>query len=205
MDVILLERIEKLGQMGDVVTVKPGYARNYLLPRGKALRATDGNRQQFETQRVQLEAENLKRREEAEAVAKKMTGMTVMLIRQAGEAGQLYGSVSARDIAEAVTKAGVSIKRAQVVLDNPIKSIGLHDIRIELHGEVIVTVRANVARSPEEADVQLQTGGAVLSLAQQEEAEAQAAQNALVEQANTMFDEEAAAIPQEEPEAEKAE
>lgn len=191
MDVILLERIEKLGQMGDVVTVKPGYARNYLLPRGKALRATDANRQHFEQQRVQLEAENLKRRQEAEAVAAKMKDMTVVLIRQAGESGQLYGSVNARDIADAVTAAGVTIKRAQVVLDNPIKAIGLHDVRVELHSEVVVIVRANVARSPEEAEVQEKTGGAVLSLAQQEQI---AEQEALAAQADAIFDEGTAAI-----------
>ncbi len=189
MEVILLERIEKLGQMGDVVTVKPGFARNYLLPTGKALRATDSNRQHFEQQRVQLEAENLKRREEAEAVAAKMKGMSVVLIRQAGDAGQLYGSVNARDISDAVTAAGVSIKRAQVSLDNPIKSIGLFDVRVVLHGEVIVSVSVNVARSAEEAEVQQQTGGAVLSRAQQEQLEMTQANEELVGQADDMFEE----------------
>ena len=199
MDVILLERIEKLGQMGDIVSVKSGFARNYLLPSGKALRATDSNKSLFETQRIQLEAENLKRKEEAQAVADKMVDMTVVLIRQAGDAGQLYGSVSARDIADAIAAAGVTIKRSQVILQNPIKTIGLHDIRVELHGEVIVTVTANVARSQDEAETQAETGRAVLSLAQQEvmevEAEAlaaAAAAEAIAEQAEAVFDEGAA-------------
>ncbi len=200
MNVILLERIEKLGQMGDIVTVKPGFARNYLLPQGKALRATDDNKAQFEGQRAQLEADNLKRKQEAEAVADKIKDISVVLIRQAGDAGQLYGSVSARDIAEAVTAAGATIKRSQVILASPIKTIGLHDIRVELHGEVIITVVANIARSQDEAETQEKTGGAVLSLAQKEEMEvqaeaeaaAEAAAEAVVEQADTMFDEGAA-------------
>lgn len=200
MNVILLERIEKLGQMGDIVTVKPGFARNYLLPQGKALRATDDNKAQFEGQRAQLEADNLKRKQEAEAVADKINDISVVLIRQAGDAGQLYGSVSARDIAEAVTAAGATIKRSQVILASPIKTIGLHDIRVELHGEVIITVVANVARSQDEAKTQEKTGGAVLSLAQKEEMEvqaeaeatAEAAAEAVVEQADAMFDEGAA-------------
>lgn len=200
MNVILLERIEKLGQMGDIVTVKPGFARNYLLPQGKALRATENNKAQFEGQRAQLEADNLKRKQEAEAVADKIRDISVVLIRQAGDAGQLYGSVSARDIAEAVTAAGATIKRSQVILASPIKTIGLHDIRVELHGEVIITVVANVARSQDEAETQEKTGGAVLSLAQKEEMEvqaeaeaaAEAAAEAVVEQADTMFDEGAA-------------
>lgn len=199
MDVILLERIEKLGQMGDIVSVKSGFARNYLLPSGKALRATDNNKSLFETQRIQLEAENLKRKQEAQAVADKMVDMTVVLIRQAGDAGQLYGSVSARDIADAIGDAGVSIKRSQIILANPIKTIGLHDIRVELHGEVIVTVTANVARSQDEAETQAETGRAVLSLAQQDEMEveaealaAAAAAEAVAEQAEAVFDEGAA-------------
>ena len=200
MNVILLERLEKLGQMGDIVTVKPGFARNYLLPQGKALRATENNKAQFEGQRAQLEADNLKRKQEAEAVADKIKDISVVLIRQAGDAGQLYGSVSARDIAEAVTAAGATIKRSQVILASPIKTIGLHDIRVELHGEVIITVVANVARSQDEAETQEKTGGAVLSLAQKEEMEvqaeaeaaAEAAAEAVVEQADTMFDEGAA-------------
>lgn len=199
MQVILLERIEKLGQMGDVVSVKPGFARNFLLPQGKALRATDQNKSHFDAQRAQLEADNLKRKQEAEAVAAKMTDMKVILIRQAGDAGQLYGSVTGRDIADAITEAGVTVKRGQVILDKPIKAIGMHDVRIELHGEVIVTVTANIARSKDEAETQEKTGAAVLSLAQQEqieiEAEAEAAAEAAIavaEQAGAVFEEGAA-------------
>jgi len=215
MEVILLERIEKLGQMGDVVSVKPGFARNFLLPQGKALRATNTNKKQFELQRVQLEAENLSRKSEAEAVAAKMTDMKVILIRQAGDAGQLYGSVTARDIADAVNEAGVTIKRSQVVLDAPIKTLGLHTLRIDLHGEVSVKISANVARSLDEAETQEKTGGAVLSLAQQEQmeiqAEAEAAADAAVVEATedgSIFEEgagEAAAADLEAADEEKAE
>lgn len=161
MDVILLERVEHLGQMGDVVHVKPGYARNYLLPRGKAVRASDVNRTRFEEQRAQLEATNLERRSEAEAVARRIEGLVVVLIRQAGESGQLYGSVSARDIAEQVTDAGFTVARQQVRLNQPIKTIGLHRVGIGLHPEVIVDVIVNVARSADEAAVQARTGDAV--------------------------------------------
>ena len=154
MEVILLERIESLGQMGDVVKVKPGYARNYLLPGKKALRATKQNREYFETQRTQLEAQNLKRRQDAEAVAAKMTDVSVIILRQAGEAGQLYGSVSTRDIADAVTAAGCTIERRQVLLDTPIKSRGLYKTRVALHPEVIVIVTVNVAQSQEAAEAQ---------------------------------------------------
>lgn len=199
MEVILLERIEKLGQMGDIVTVKPGFARNFLLPQGKALRATDNNKSHFEHQRAQLEADNLKRKTEAEAVAAKMDGMKFVLIRQAGDAGQLYGSVSGRDIAEAVTAAGATVRRGQVILDQPIKTIGMHDVRIELHDEVSVSVTANVARSQDEAETQEKTGAAVLSLAQQEQAEIEAeadaaaeAAIAVAEQAGAVFEEGAA-------------
>lgn len=156
MDVILLERIEKLGQMGDVVRVKPGFARNYLLPQKKALRATKDNLESFESRRVHLEADNLSRREEAEAVAKKFEGLTVVLLRQAGESGQLYGSVTARDIAAAVTEKGFSIDRSQVLREQPIKELGLHTARVALHPEVSVTVTANVAQSEEEAEAQLE-------------------------------------------------
>lgn len=162
MEVILLERIEKLGQMGDVVNVKPGFARNYLLPQKKAVTATDGNRKQFEAKRAQLEAQNLERRAEAQKVASKVEGLFVTMIRQAGDAGQLYGSVNARDIASAVTEAGFTIERRQVILDQPIKTIGLTPIRVALHPEVSVTVTANVARSAEEAEIQEKTGEAVL-------------------------------------------
>ena len=154
MQVILLERVENLGQMGEVVNVKPGYARNFLLPQKKALRATKENLAYFEKQRAQLEAQNLSKRSDAEKVATKLDGVTVIIIRQAGESGQLYGSVSARDIAEAVTGAGFTIEKSQVVLERPIKSLGLHLVRLVLHPEVSVTVTANVAQSAEEADMQ---------------------------------------------------
>lgn len=162
MEVILLERIEKLGQMGDVVNVKPGYARNYLLPQKKAMRATEENRAHFEGQRAQLEAVNLERRTEAEAVAAKLDGLTVMMIRQAGDAGQLYGSVNARDISAAVSEAGFTITRQQVKLLHPIKAVGIHTVRVNLHPEVSVAVRTNVARSTEEAQIQAETGAAVV-------------------------------------------
>lgn len=171
MQVILLERIEKLGQMGDVVNVKPGFARNYLLPQKKAMRATEENRRRFETQRTQLEAANLERRQEAEAVAAKMQGLSVTLIRQAGEAGQLYGSVNARDVAQAVVEGGFTIERHQVRLAPPIKTVGIHGVRVDLHPEVSVTVRVNVARSPEEAEVQAKTGEAVVHAEVQAEVE----------------------------------
>ncbi len=155
MDVILLQRIEKLGQMGDVVTVKPGYARNFLLPQKKALRATEANKTFFETQKAQLEADNLKRREEAEAVAAKMDGLTITLIRAASETGALYGSVSTRDVADQVSEAGFTLSRTQVVLDKPIKELGIHEVGVQLHPEVLVAIRANVAKSQDEADAQL--------------------------------------------------
>jgi large subunit ribosomal protein L9 len=192
MQVILLERVEKLGQMGDEVKVKAGFARNFLLPRGKALRATSENKARFEKQKAQLEAQNLERRSEAEAVAAKMDGARVMLVRQAGESGQLYGSVNARDISDALTKAGFTVNRAQVRLDRPIKTIGLHDVVVGLHPEVRVTVVANVARSAEEAEVQAETGRAVLSQAQQEaldeEAQLAAAAEAVADHAEEMFE-----------------
>lgn len=154
MEVILLERIEKLGQMGDVVSVKPGYARNFLLPRKKALRATDANRAVFEQQRSQLEADNLEQRSEAERVAKDLDGMTVVVVRQASDSDQLYGSVTTRDIAAAIVSAGVTVDRRQVQLDRPIKTVGMHPIRVILHPEVTVEVTANIARSEEEAEMQ---------------------------------------------------
>ena len=153
-ELILLERVEKLGQMGQLVRVKPGFARNYLLPQQKALRATKENLTYFESRRAQLEATNLERRSEATEVGGKLEGLSVVVIRQAGESGQLYGSVSARDIAEAVTGAGFTIEKRQVVLERPIKSLGLHPVRLVLHPEVSVTVTANVAQSAEEADMQ---------------------------------------------------
>ncbi len=151
MQVILLERIGKLGQMGDVVTVKDGFARNFLLPQGKALRATKTNRERFERDRAQLEARNLKLKTEAQSVADKLNGQSFVIVRQAGDAGQLYGSVSTRDIATAVTEGGFSVERRQVVLDRPIKMLGLHELRIALHAEVAPRVTINVARSLDEA------------------------------------------------------
>ncbi len=178
MEIILLERIEKLGQMGDMVNVKPGYARNFLLPQKKALRATKENKERFEAGRVQLEAENLKLRDEAQAIGDKLNGLSVILVRQAGDAGQLYGSVSARDIADAVITDGFTISRSQVVLERPIKTIGIHPVLITLHPEVTVTVTTNVARSQEEAEIQTKTGKAIKSaeeLRDLEDAEAAAA------------------------------
>src|SRR5580700_2298565 len=149
-DVILLERVEKLGQMGQVVKVRPGFARNYLLPQKKALRATKENLVYFEKQRHQLEAQNLSRRADAEQVAKKLDGLSVVIIRQAGESGQLYGSVTARDISDGVSAAGFTIGRGQVVLDKAIKTLGLYQQRVVLHPEVSVTITVNVAQSVEE-------------------------------------------------------
>ena len=156
MEVILLERVEKLGAIGDVVTVKNGFARNYLLPNKKALRANEANRKLFETNRKKIEADNADRRVEAEKAAKGVEGKTVQLIRQASNTGQLYGSVSARDIVDALAAEGAQVTKSQIVLDRPIKGIGMHDVKVALHPEVAVTVRVNVARSPEEADLQLQ-------------------------------------------------
>jgi large subunit ribosomal protein L9 len=164
--VILLERVEKLGQMGQVVDVRPGYARNFLLPQKKALRATKDNLAYFETQRSQLEAQNLARKSDAEQVAKKLDGLSVMVIRQAGESGQLYGSVTARDISDGITAAGFTVGRSQVVLERAIKTLGLHKQRVVLHPEVSVTVTVNVAQSAEEAEMQAK-GVDPLRLAQQ--------------------------------------
>jgi len=154
MDVILLQRVEKLGQMGEVVNVKPGYARNYLLPQKKALRATKENVDEFEQRRTQLEADNLDQRQEAEKVANRLEGLAIVLTRQASDSDQLYGSVTTRDIADQTTGAGFTIDRRQVELDRPIKTVGLHKVRVRLHPEVTVDVTANVARSTEEAEAQ---------------------------------------------------
>jgi len=151
MEIILLERVAKLGQMGEIVRVKDGYARNYLLPTGKALRATQANKQKFENQRVELEARNLERKKDAEAVGAKLNGFTFEVIRSAGETGQLYGSVSARDIAEALDAAGYKVSRSQVAMEQPLKTIGMHSVSISLHPEVEVRVTANIARSSDEA------------------------------------------------------
>lgn len=154
MQVILLERIGRLGQMGDVVNVKDGYARNFLLPQKKALRASDENLAKFEKNRSQLEARNLELKKEAEAVAAKLSGQSFVVIRQAGDTGQLYGSATPRDIADIVTAGGFTVDRRQIVLDRPIKTLGVHPIRIALHPEVIVQVSLNVARTPDEAERQ---------------------------------------------------
>src|SRR5436305_5565101 len=156
MDVILLERVEKLGAIGDVVSVKNGFARNYLLPNKKALRANEANRKLFEANRARIEEDNAEKRSGAEKAATGVDGKSVKLIRQASNTGQLYGSVSARDIAEALEGVGATVAKSQVVLDRPIKAIGVHEVKIALHPEVSVTVKVNVARSPEEADLQAQ-------------------------------------------------
>ena len=156
MEVILLERVEKLGHIGDVVHVKNGFARNYLLPNKKALRANEANRKVFEANRARIEAENAEKRSTAEKDAASVEGTKVQLIRQASNVGHLFGSVSARDIVEALAAAGAHVTRSQVVLDRPIKTIGMHDVKIALHPEVAVTVHVNVARSPEEAELQAQ-------------------------------------------------
>ena len=175
--VILLERVESLGQMGDVVRVKPGFARNFLLPQKKAMRATKENLAVFEKQRTQLEAQNLARKGEAGQVAEKMAGLTVVIIRQAGETGQLYGSVSNRDIAEAVTAAGFTVERRQVLLLQPIKALGIHATRVSLHPEVDVEVKVNVAQSADEAKAQAEgkAKAAAAEAAPAEEAPAAAA------------------------------
>ena len=169
MEVILLERIEKLGQMGDVVNVKTGFARNYLLPQNKALRKTKQNLTRFESQRAQLEADNLTRKNEAENIASKLKNMNITIIRAAGETGQLYGSVTSRDIAESVTKAGISVNKNQVILNRALKVLGLEPIRISLHPEVSVEVTANIARNNEEAEQQLSQGFAVSAVPVEEE------------------------------------
>jgi large subunit ribosomal protein L9 len=189
MHVILLERIGRLGQMGDVVTVKDGFARNFLLPQGKALRATTANRERFERDRSQLEARNLELQSEAQAVATKLGGQSFIVIRQAGDSGQLYGSVTTRDIATVVTEGGFSIERRQVLLDRPIKTLGVHEVRIGLHSEVEPHVLVNVARSPDEAARQAR-GEQVTGRAMDEaEEEAEAAKRA----AEQLFEADAAA------------
>jgi len=193
MEIILLERVEKLGQIGDVVKVKPGFARNYLLPQKKALRATKANLAVFEKQRAQIEANNLKLKGEAEKIAGRMDDVHIVVIRQAGDTGQLYGSVSARDIAEALTAAGYTISRGQVAIEHPIKTLGLEKVRIRLHPEVSVIVTVNVARSAEEAEMQRERGGMVVPAAlEEEEAAAEAAAAAAAEAEETQDEGEAA-------------
>jgi large subunit ribosomal protein L9 len=171
MQVILLERVSKLGQMGEVVSVRDGYARNFLLPQGKALRATEGNIKSFEDRRAQLEATNLETRKEAEAMAEKLVGQSFVVIRSASDAGALYGSVTTRDAADAATEAGFTLARTQVQLDRPIKELGLHPVSVVLHPEVEVRITLNVARSTEEADLQA-SGKSIQDLAAEAEAEA---------------------------------
>ncbi|MBM3648591.1 MAG: 50S ribosomal protein L9 [Alphaproteobacteria bacterium] len=187
MNVILLERVPKLGQMGDVVRVKPGFARNFLLPQKKALRATKDNIAYFESQRKTLEAQNLERRKDAEAVAAKMGDLKVTLVRQASEALQLYGSVTSRDIADASVGAGVRLQRGQVELDKPIKALGAHKIKIHLHPEVTVEITALVARSPDEAEF-LAKGGTLVAETERAALEAAEAARRAAEQAAALFE-----------------
>jgi len=199
MEVILLERVEKLGAIGDVVRVKDGFARNYLLPRKKALRANEANRKVFEANRSKIEEDNANRRSDAEKASKGVDGKSVQLIRQASNVGHLYGSVSARDIAEALEGAGAHVAKSQVVLDRPIKEIGVHEVKIALHPEVSVTVKVNVARSPEEADLQAQ-GVDVLQQMFEEEAAPAVAQEIAAAEAEEAA--EGSEVPAEEPAAE---
>jgi large subunit ribosomal protein L9 len=210
MEVILLERVEKLGHIGDVVNVKNGFARNYLLPNKKALRANEANRKVFEANRARIEADNAKRRSAAEKDAGSVDGKTVQLIRQASNTGQLYGSVSARDIVEALVADGAHVTKSQVVLARPIKAIGMHDVKIALHPEVAVTVHVNVARSPEEAELQAQGIDVIQAMFEEQaapiaaealaepETEKAASQEAPAEEASA---EEEAAPAEEQPEA----
>lgn len=163
MEIILLERVEKLGKLGDVVTVKPGYARNYLLPQGKALRASKANLEKFEAERADRETRNASERDAAEKQAQNMAGLTVSLVRAASEMGQLFGSVSSRDIAAAVTEAGHALDKRQVIMDTAIKTLGLFPVRVTLHSEVNIDVTVNVARSLEEAEAQAKMGRAVVA------------------------------------------
>lgn len=172
MDVILLERVAKLGQMGEVVTVKPGYARNFLIPQGKALRANDANMARFETEKAQLEARNLETKKEAEALAEKLDGQQFVVIRSASDAGSLYGSVTPRDAADAATAEGFSVDKKQIVLTGPIKELGLHTVTVNLHPEVEAQIKLNVARSEEEAELQA-AGKSIQELAAEEEAAAE--------------------------------
>lgn len=170
MEIILLERVEKLGHIGDVVKVKDGFARNYLLPNKKALRANEANRKVFEANRERIVAENAAKRTEAEKESKGLEGVSVTLIRQASNTGQLYGSVAVRDIVEALNADGHKVSKAQVVLDKPIKAIGLYEVRVALHAEVVVTVKVNVARSPEEAEMQAQGVNVMEAMFEKDEA-----------------------------------
>jgi large subunit ribosomal protein L9 len=181
MKVILLERVEKLGSIGDVVSVKDGFARNFLLPRSKALRATSANQKVFELQRVQIEARNADNRAVAEAAGEKLDGSSYILIRQAGESGQLYGSVTARDVSDVVTAEGGKVDRSQVVLNLPIKTLGVHEVKVRLHAEVVITVKINVARSQDEAERQARGENVITSQFDED-------RNAALEQAKDLFD-----------------
>ncbi|MBB5516519.1 large subunit ribosomal protein L9 [Rubricella aquisinus] len=171
MEVILLERVAKLGQMGEVVNVKPGYARNFLLPSGKALRANKANLARFEAEKAQLEARNLETKKEAEALGEKLDGQTFVIIRSASDSGALYGSVTTRDAADAATEAGFTVARSQITLDKPIKELGLHDMEVVLHPEVSITITVNVARSAEEAEIQA-SGKSIADMRAEADAEA---------------------------------
>ena len=202
MEIILLERVENLGQMGDLVTVKPGYARNFLLPKGKAIRATAENRSKFDADRAQLEAENLAKKGEADKVSEKMEGLTVQLIRAASEMGQLYGSATSRDIAQAVTDGGFTITKSQVDLNTAIKTLGLFPVRVVLHPEVSVEVTVNIARSADEAAEQQRLGRAIISdLAEREREEAAAAAQEAAERVAAQDDEDDAETTNSEAEA----
>ena len=205
MEVILLERVEKLGAIGDVVTVKNGFARNYLLPNKKALRANEANRKVFEANRARIEADNASKRADAEKASKGVEGKTVQLIRQASNVGHLYGSVSVRDIAESLEAQGAHVTKGQVVLDRPIKAIGMHEVKVALHPEVSVTVHVNVARSPEEADLQAQ-GVDVLAQMFEEQAAPLAVEELAAEAEAEVEPEDAAPVAEvtEEPAAEEA-
>ena len=181
MKVVLLERVERLGAIGDVVSVKDGFARNFLLPRQKALRASTSNLKVFETERAQIEARNAEARAAAERNGGRLEGESYVLIRQAGESGQLYGSVSGRDVADAILEAGGKVERAQVVLDRPIKTVGMHEVKLKLHPEVTVTVKVNVARSSDEADRQARGENVITSAFDQDRLDAEA-------QAKDLFD-----------------
>ncbi|WP_106639675.1 50S ribosomal protein L9 [Allosphingosinicella vermicomposti] len=192
MQIILLERIEKLGAIGDVVTVKNGYARNFLLPNGKALRANEANRKVFEANREKIEAQNAERRSDAEKEAKTIEGATVQLIRQASNTGQLYGSVSARDLAEALEADGHKVQKNQIVLNRPIKTIGVSEVKVALHAEVAVTIKVNVARSPEEAELQAQGVDVMAQMFEKDTASFTEEYDANAEPGTIVTDEEAA-------------
>ena len=204
MNLILLERVPKLGQMGDVVKVKPGFARNFLLPQKKALRATKDNIAYFESQRKVLEAQNLERRQDAEKVGTKIGDLKVILIRQASEALQLYGSVTSRDIADGAAAAGVKVERSQVELDKPIKLLGAHKIKVHLHPEVTIEITVIVARSPDEADF-LAKGGTLVAETERAAVEAAEAAQRAAEQAKALFEAKSAAALAEDEEAPVAE